>query len=302
MQPDRKTVRRAGTSFIEFEKKFPDQESCLAHIMSIRLDEAEVCTACGRPRKFRKISKRYSYISKCCTIIIRSPMAGTIFAHTQMPLLTWFRAILYFTNASMGISPSFISHQFGIARAASMRTCQLIRRHLDSIDHDIRLGSAGSCVYVSQTTMKAVSRLGKKNGVRFRILLATDGAEFLAIPIATGEFGRSRDLLLNRLVPSASIITQDERLRKRILNHYASSKAKGHNINAADNPYDIEFNNLSVYGIALKGFILRSHNWIRETNINSYIGHFSFLYRRRHRGEAAFWDAISYFPSFLHEQ
>lgn len=294
----RKVLRRAGTTFLNVEEKFPDNESCLAHIISIRLDQNASCITCGKLRKFKKISKRNSYLSKCCTIRIVSPLEGTIFARTQISLKDWFRAILYFTNASMGISPNFISQQFGIARASSMRICQLIRQHLMSVDDDVLLGVDGSSVYVSVTTFKSISRRGGKNGTRFRVLMATDGVEVLIVPIHTGKITLSRHLLLDRLHPNAPIITQTDMLRKRIINFYKSSKVKGHNIDTSDDPYYEQFNKLSVCSIALKRFILQSHYSVSERHLESYVGHFAFLYRRRHRGHEAFWDAISHFSKF----
>lgn len=47
---------------------------------------------------------------------------------------------------------------------------------------------------------------------------------------------------------------------------------------------------------ALKIFILRSHIWASADQIENYIAHFEFLYRRRRLGETVFWDAISRFP------
>ena len=293
-----KVLRRAGTSFREFEEKFPNQKSCLDQIMKYRLREIFSCPKCGKIVGFKKISKRNSYIAKCCTIRILSPLLQTPFYRSQISLVVWFRIILYFTNASMGISPKFISNHFDLQRRTAMRTCQLIRYHLLSIDNGICLGQNGRNVYVSETTIRSISRRGRKNGVRYRILMATDGVEFLSIPITSGKLAKSRRLLLDRLYPNARIVIQTDELKKKILNYYNSFKVKGHYIETTDDPYHQQFNELSVCVIALKRFILQSHYWVSEQHLDSYIGHFAFLYRRRHRGHEAFWDAVSNFPKF----
>ena len=298
MQTVQKAPRRAGTSFVEFEDNFPDNKSCLDYIMKIRLKETLACHKCGKSLSFKKISKRNSYLAKCCVYRIISPFEETIFARTQLSLVFWFRTLLYFTNSSTGINPSFISQQFALTRRSSVRVCQLIRQHLLSVDDSIRLGENGRSVYVSQTTIKSISRHGSKNGVRYRMLMATDGVEFLVIPIPLGKLAKSRHLLLDRLHPHAPIVTHCSMLKRKILNFYKSSRVKGHPIEASNDPYEEQFNELSVCVIALKMFILRSHHWVSEQHLESYVGHFAFLYRRRYRGHEAFWDAISHFPQF----
>lgn len=292
-------TRRRGTSFIDFEGRFPDPESCLAYLLETRLAGSTLCPKCGNATDFLKIKSARRYIARCCFDATLFPLRGTIFSGTRLPLNLWFRAILYFCNSSIGIAPNFLRQQLGISGKASVRMCKLIREHLTSIDSDIRLGPDGASVFVSETTMKGVSRRGRKNGVRFRILLATDGSESVAMPIPTGRFAASRDLLLNRLDLKATVVVQTDELKRKLLNHKTFARVKGRRLVTADDPDHLEFHNLSVGGIALKRFILQSHGWVSERHLESYLGHFSFLYRRRHRGSDAFWDAISGFPKFV---
>lgn len=293
-------TRRAGTSFLEFEDRFSEPQSCLAHVLQCRLRGSDVCPKCGAATDFVKIRSANRYISRCCYDAPLYPLRGTMFSATQIPLNDWFRAILYFTNSASGISANFIHQQLGYSLKASIRMCKLIREHLTSVDENIRLGRDGATVYVAETTMKGISRRKQKNGVRFRILLATDGRDFLVLPIPTGKFVRSRDLLLSRLEPNVRIITQTNDLRQKILNFKDFARVKGRKIETSDDPYHARFNVLNSCAVALKQFILQSHYWVSEQHIESYLGHFAFLYRRRHRGTEAFWDAISYFAKFEH--
>ena len=222
-----------------------------------------------------------------------------MFFRTWLPMTIWFRAILYFTNAATGVGPDFLCRQLGISRGAAKRMCSRIRLHLTSVDEAICLGSNGNSIYVSETTMKGISRESGKCGARFRIMTATDGIEFLIVPIATGEFWKSRNRLVDRLVPNVPIILKSKSLRDKILRRKAVGTFRGHEIHVTDDPYRNEFNTLSVCEIALKRFILGAHHRVSEKHLNEYIGHFAFLYRRRHRGEEAFWEAISHFPAFL---
>ena len=229
-----------------------------------------------------------------------SPLSGTFLSGSRIALDLWFRAILYFTNSSNGVCPNFLRQQLGISAKASVRMCQLIREHLSKIDEKVQLGRNSSAVFVTETTMKGISRAGQKNGVRYRLLLASDGSEFLVIPVATGPFANSRNLLLDRISPNATLFTQTNELRRKLLRHKPLMRAKSIPVLTAKDPDGEQFHFLSVTGIALKRFILQSHTWVSEQHLGGYVGHFTFLYRRRRRGTEAFWDAVSHFPKFDH--
>lgn len=293
------SARRKGTSFAKFEQLFPTSESCIEHILKCRL-KTQNCPKCNRPAIFVKIKSANRYIPKCCYDQAIYPLRGTIFAGTRIPLDTWFRTILYFTNTSSGISPDFVHRQFGISQKASVRMCQRIREHLTALDRRIILGQDGSAVYVSETTVRSVARKNQKNGVRFRVLLATDCSETVVMPVTTGKHTKSRDLLLDRISRKSAIITQTPALRKKLLNYKKFSRVRGMPIETATDPYLEPFCRLSVLGIALKRFILPSHYWVSERHIASYIGHFAFLYRRRSRGTETFLEAVSNFPAIEH--
>ena len=294
------SLRRKGTSFGEFEDIFVDSDSCLEYLLKIRLGGSTLCPKCGSETSFIKIRNFRRYIAKCCYDASLSPLSGTFLSGSKISLDLWFRAILYFTNSPNGVSPNFLRRQLGISAKASIRMCQLIREHLSKIDATVQLGRNGSTVFVAETTMKGISRIGQKNGVRFRILLATDGSEFLVIPVATGPFADSRNLLLDRVGPNTTLFTQTDELRQKLLRHKSFLRAKSRPVLTAKDRDDKQFNFLSVTGIALKRFILQSHTWVSEQHLAGYVGHFTFLYRRRHRGAESFWDAVSHFPKFDH--
>lgn len=294
-------TRRTGTSFLEFEDRFPNSQSCLTHILHCRFRGKFVCPKCRNSTIFVKNPSGNGYTSSCCKSALIYPLQGTVFSRTNIPLNYWFRATLYFTNSASGISANFVYKQFGLSRKASIRMCKVIREHLTSIDENIRLGLDGATVYVAETTMKAISRRKQKSGVRFRILLATDGKDFLLLPIPTGKYVRSRDLLFNRLEPNAPIVVQTNELKRKLLNFKDFARVKGRTIQTGDDPYHSNFSFLDTCGIAFKQFILQSHYWVSEQHLGSYLGHFAFLYRRRHRGTEAFWEAVSHFPEFAQD-
>lgn len=292
-----KNIRRAGTSYIDFQSKFPDERACIDHLIDLKVDGQKSCPNCGILFEFKKKRNRFEFISHCCCYRTVFPLVGTMFFGSRLPLSVWFRAMLYFTNSATGLGPDFLCRQFGISRTAAKRMCSRIRQHLRSIDQTVCLGRSGNCIYVSETKTKAISRAGRKNGARFRVMTATDGVEFLIVPIATGYFGKSRKLLMDRLMPDAPIVFQSKSLSDKLFNRRDVRRFQDHEIRVTDDPYLAEFNSLRACEVALKRFVLGGHHRVSETHFKDYIGHFAYLYRRRHRGGDAFWEAMSQFPA-----
>src|SRR5450759_4559657 len=116
--------------------KFSTDEQCLAYIEKMRWPDGIVrCLTCGdknitkyeRPveptrkprsetRKANKVNRRawfYICLNKDCRQQF-SPTAGTLFADTHLPLITWFHAIGLMLNAKKGISAKQLQRDLGI--------------------------------------------------------------------------------------------------------------------------------------------------------------------------------------------
>ena len=288
--------RRSGTSFLEFEKRFPDSHACLEYLYQARFGLNASCPKCNMPTSFFRARSRNTYVAKCCYDAKIYPLKGTIFSRSNLPLVTWFRCILYFTNSASGLSTDFVSRQLGISDKAAVRMAQLIRGQLTAIDNGVALGLGGRTIYVDETTIKSISRKGRKNGVKLRILAATDGHEFIAIPIAKGRFASNRNLLFDRCAAGARLEVRHAVTRQKLNDYRRIHRMAGHEVDISNNPELPDYHYLAAFLVALKRFILQGHIWVSEAHLESYIGHFAFLYRRRTNGEDAFWDAISHFP------
>src|ERR1700719_4573329 len=80
-----------GLSEPAFEKRYGTEEQCRAIVIASRWPRGFECPACGG-RHYCVVTTRDLYQ---CTKCRRqtSPIAGTIFASTHLPLRLWFRAI-----------------------------------------------------------------------------------------------------------------------------------------------------------------------------------------------------------------
>lgn len=296
MRAKQPKIVRKGTSYRAFEATFPDSSACLDHIFESRFGLTSPCPKCGNLTTFLRVADTNRYMAKCCYDQSRNPRSGTIFAHTHIPLLDWFRCILYFTNTSIGVSRAFVARHFDLSDKAAFSMCSKIRRHLTALDSGVRLGSGGGQVIVDEIPLHRILVKGGRRARTCRLLIATDGTEFAAIPVLRGRLVQSRKDLTQVCSEDACLTVRTERTLKGLLNYKSFGRLHGREIKLAEDPELYDFYVLSVFGMKLKQFVIKPHRWLSSRYLNDYIGHFRYLYRRRADGQFAFWDAVSNFP------
>lgn len=291
----KKRVRK-GTSFIAFDEVFPDSQACLEHLFKSRFGPQTSCPKCGKEARFKQVPGTFRFNSHCCFGASRNPRSGTVFARTSLPLIVWYRCILYLVNASNGITISFVRKHFGISHKAAFRMLQLLREHLTRIERTRVLGASGGPVFIDEILLRNVIVKGGKKGIPHRLLVLTDGARFVAVPIQRGKFAKSAKYLAEWLTDNCSIEIRRAGTLRKLLDFRASARLKGRSIYLSSNPERHEYHLLSVFVVKLKMFILKSHLWVSSSNLDGYLGHFMFLYNRRGHGDETFWEAIGCHP------
>lgn len=285
---------RVGTSVAAFDARFPDSDACLNHLLRVRFGEFPACPGCGCPTKFLKVRGRNRYISSCCFNESINPATGTIFSRTRIPLLDWFRCILYFTNSSSGISISFVMRHFGLSKKAAFRINKKIRSHFREIDSNIKLGKS-KCVYIDEAKIKNVASNNERRMTPVRLLVAFDGDDIFSFPLPKGRMKSVSKSMFEKFSDNSNLIIRNDALYKKLTGYRNSKTKHNHPIFVSDNSDSSNFNHIDSYVIKLKQFIFGSHLWISERYIDDYIAHFNFIYRRRNSGSSIFCEAISKF-------
>ena len=86
----------------QFQKLFPTDDNCLAHLFLTRYGKELVCPKCGQINTFHRLSNFPAYTCNCGHHV--HPMAGTIFDNTRTPLTSWFHVMFLFTSSRNGVS------------------------------------------------------------------------------------------------------------------------------------------------------------------------------------------------------
>ena len=116
-------------SLAEFQKSFPDEESCAAFLFKQRWPDGFVCPGC---RKRRVVGlKSRPRLHECLDCGRQTSVtAGTTMHRSKLPLTTWFWAAHLMTTHSNGMSARQLEDQLGVTYKTAWLLTQKLRRSM----------------------------------------------------------------------------------------------------------------------------------------------------------------------------
>jgi len=100
------------SSLIEFQDRFPDEESCWRYLQETRWPEGFECPRCGEGESYFIRTRQLEQCRRCR--YQASVTAGTIFHRTRKPLRVWFLGIFFLARHKKGISALQFQKDAGI--------------------------------------------------------------------------------------------------------------------------------------------------------------------------------------------
>lgn len=124
----------------EFFARFPNDDACLDHIMSVRFGGTVFdCPKCGVvDSTFHRLTKVRAYSCASCGHHVH-PTAGTILHDTRTPLVSWFYAMYLFATTRHGVSGKELQRQLGVTYKTAYRIGMQIRTLLGAADFNALL-------------------------------------------------------------------------------------------------------------------------------------------------------------------
>lgn len=116
-----------GLSEPAFERLYGTEEQCRAVVIGARWPDGFTCPACGG-REHSMVKTRDLFQCTACRKQT-SPIAGTIFASTKLPLRIWFRAMYHMTQSKQGISSIELGRRLGVRQT----TAWMIKHKLQQV-------------------------------------------------------------------------------------------------------------------------------------------------------------------------
>ena len=117
----------------DFFQRFPSDDACLDHVMSVRFGMRHTCPACQADATFHRLANRKAYSCSYCGHHIY-PCAGTIFQDSRTSLQLWFYAIFLFVTTRHGVSGMELHRALGVTKKTGWRMGQQIRKLIASAE------------------------------------------------------------------------------------------------------------------------------------------------------------------------
>jgi transposase len=263
----------------DFFKRFPDDDSCLAHLMKTRYGETLDCPKCAKEGRFVRLAKLPAYSCPWCGHHIH-PMAGTPFEDTRTPLQMWFYAMYLFTTTRHGVPAKELQRQLGVTYKTAWRIGHEIRKYMADVDGDDNLSGHVEVdeVYIG----------GKRPGKHGR------GAAGKTIVFGMLERGGN---VITRVVPNVRRATLEAIILEKIRAGTTISSDEWHSYRAlamrgykhgvvthsAEQWVDgiHHTNSLEGFWSHLKRSILGTHISVSAKHMSKYLGEFEYRYNMR---------------------
>lgn len=284
-----------GTSLQLMQEMFPTEETVLRHICRVRFGEEPVCDRCHSKDKWYWLRGRRHFLHPCGRTL--SPMAGTLFHGTKLPLRLWLYTMLHFANSPQGVNGRFLSRHLGIGRTATSRIVERIRLHFAALDKNKKLESPSQRLFVRLASIRRVYASPPNPKKSVPVFLMSDGR---AVQSTVLQFSRPRHLRMaikNKAAPNSKPLTTCFRTF-RLLSSYnmktSSVDLIPKFVSDAPDDFDPTVSFLMLVQNSLKDEyrgVHRKHLWL-------YLKEFEFRFSRRWQSQNTFRDMLSDFPSF----
>ncbi len=168
-----KRIHPKPISISEIFIKFSTEEQCLEYVEKMRWPDGVVrCPTCGdknvkRVTRTAESKNKRPWFYLCLNGDCHqqfSPTAGTLFADSHLPLITWFHAIGLILNAKKGISAKQLQRDLGIG---GYKTAWYLNHRIRESMKEVSPEPLGGTVEIDETYVGGVVRLRHGKDIKF---------------------------------------------------------------------------------------------------------------------------------------
>lgn len=270
----------------EFDRFFPDEDACLAHVERLRWPRGFRCPACGGSQAWR--TKRGHLLCGACRRQT-SLTAGTLFAGTRTPLRQWFAAIWQLVAAKQGMSAMQLKRVMGLGSyETAWAHLHKLRRAMVRPGRDL----LGGLVEVDEGYVggREVGMAGRQTADKSPVVVAVEVREGKEREIA-GRVRLSRVEPLTKPGLEAFItaaIEPGSEVRTDGWNVYAGLPELGYrhlpiNVSRTGEPASRSMPHVHRVLALLKRWLLGTHQGsVQPHQLDYYLDEFTFRFNRRH--------------------
>jgi len=279
----------------EFFARFPNEDACLAHIMTVRFGGTFMdCPACGAEGQFHKLHDRRVFACPHCLHQI-APTANTILHDTRTPLVSWFYAMYLFCTTRHGVSGKELQRQLGVTYKTAYRIGMQIRKlTANTLNFDAMLSGH---VELDEAYVGGRKSGGKRGrgapGKTIVMGLIERGGNMKAQIIPDVKKDTLRNVVLDNVEPG-SVVSTDELVSYGLLtgDGYTHGTVKhgakeySHYDYRSGNTYHV--NTVEGFWRLFKASVRSTHVQISGKHMQRYLDEFTFRANHRERVNGMF--------------
>ncbi len=273
----------------QFERMFPDEDSCKAYLVSRRWPNGVKCPRCGNEQVWLLKHKPWHWqCQKCNPTGYRfSLYVKTVFENTNYPLHEWFRVLYMILTSKKGISALQVHRTIG---TGSYRTAFYMCHRLRAAMNDPEFRQLMGIVEIDETY------IGGKEGNRHWEKKVGGSGTYGKIPVI-GAISRKGNVVckmientdtetLTRFVrktvgDKVDLVATDEhsgyRWLKWAMPHEVVKHSKGEYVRGV-----VHTNNMESFWSLLKRGVMGTYHNVSKKYLPLYLAEFSFRFNNRH--------------------
>ena len=276
-------------SLFDLMDAFPDEQTCLDHLRSIRWKDGEFCPHCGCNRIMHFGDKKTFKCSDCRQRF--SIKVGTIFQDTKLPLRKWFMAIWLITNHSKGIASTTLAKDLKITQKSAWFVLHRLRHAARTPSFAAPLSGEVEADTTFVGGKEKNKHAGKKTpgsqgGANKAVVIGViqrDG-ELRTEHVADAKASTLQGAIRRNVVPKSAMMTDEDRsfvgLSKDYL-HRAVNHSAGEYVRLGG---WVHTNSIEAVWALLKRQIYGIHHYVSDKHLKRYLAEMTWRYNRRDRG------------------
>lgn len=288
-------MARKGPNIQAFQKRFPDEDSCLNHLMRTRFGDRLTCFKCHKQATYYRTKGRRSFTCEHCGYQVY-PTAGTPFESTRTPLRDWFYVMFLFCASRNGVAAKEVQRQLGVTYKTAWRMCNLIRKYMGYVDGDWPIGGPGKTVEADETFIGGKDNADEPDDKAVVLGMVERGGDVVTRHVQSRSHAHLIPHIVQNVKPGSKIHTDDWRGYQTVTERHGFEH---HSVNHSEKEYvrgDVHTNSIEGFWANVKRGIKGTYVWVSKKLLQTYLREFEYHHNLRNASYLMFDCLLAAFP------